>query len=267
VHTITHAGAAHDEGDDDEDDDEVQILDSQGPASAPAAAAAAAAASSSSSSAAAAAAAPGAPIVVSIPEKLQRVTWEADELEALPEEIRFARCGVCHRDDDEAQLLLCDGCDQALHTYCVGLAEVPEGDFFCESCQRDRDAEDEEEDEDAAVPKRRRLRRAREAPREPRARSRASAASSAWQPDSISSRRAHLARGVRASSLDGLRVQSSRDDAISRLASQLAGLPSRPAPARATTAATSRAAAFGLQRPLLRAHRAKREIRGERDRR
>lgn len=30
--------------------------------------------------------------------------------------------------------MLCDGCDDAYHTYCLGLEEVPSQDFFCPTC-------------------------------------------------------------------------------------------------------------------------------------
>ncbi|PHT46177.1 hypothetical protein CQW23_15335 [Capsicum baccatum] len=46
-----------------------------------------------------------------------------------------AQCNVCHSSADESLLLLCDLCDTAYHTYCVGLgATVPEGDWFCADC-------------------------------------------------------------------------------------------------------------------------------------
>ncbi|KAI8019580.1 PHD and RING finger domain-containing protein 1 [Camellia lanceoleosa] len=45
------------------------------------------------------------------------------------------RCTVCDSARDESLLLLCDLCDSAVHTYCVGLgATVPEGDWFCQDC-------------------------------------------------------------------------------------------------------------------------------------
>lgn len=44
-------------------------------------------------------------------------------------------CSVCNGGDDESYLLLCDLCDTASHTYCVGLGyTVPEGDWFCHDC-------------------------------------------------------------------------------------------------------------------------------------
>ncbi|CAL0307163.1 unnamed protein product [Lupinus luteus] len=44
-------------------------------------------------------------------------------------------CSICHGMTDESLLLLCDLCDTASHTYCVGLGyTVPEGDWFCPDC-------------------------------------------------------------------------------------------------------------------------------------
>lgn len=43
-------------------------------------------------------------------------------------------CPVCGRDDHEEVLLLCDGCDTAYHTHCIGLESVPEGAWFCMEC-------------------------------------------------------------------------------------------------------------------------------------
>lgn len=49
-------------------------------------------------------------------------------------------CTVCHSSADENVLLLCDLCDSASHTYCVGLSHiVPEGDWFCQDCTLLRD--------------------------------------------------------------------------------------------------------------------------------
>ncbi|KAE9602236.1 hypothetical protein Lal_00049498 [Lupinus albus] len=44
-------------------------------------------------------------------------------------------CSICRGVTDESLLLLCDLCDTASHTYCVGLGyTVPEGDWFCPDC-------------------------------------------------------------------------------------------------------------------------------------
>ncbi|XP_047307093.1 uncharacterized protein LOC124910492 [Impatiens glandulifera] len=44
-------------------------------------------------------------------------------------------CTVCKSEKDENLLLLCDLCDAASHTYCVGLeATIPQGDWYCNDC-------------------------------------------------------------------------------------------------------------------------------------
>ncbi|GFP80604.1 chromodomain-helicase-DNA-binding protein 3 homolog [Phtheirospermum japonicum] len=40
-------------------------------------------------------------------------------------------CTVCHYG---GELVLCDQCPSSFHTRCLGLKEVPEGDWFCPSC-------------------------------------------------------------------------------------------------------------------------------------
>ncbi|KAI3884260.1 hypothetical protein MKX03_017100 [Papaver bracteatum] len=44
-------------------------------------------------------------------------------------------CAECQSSLDENLLLLCDLCDSAAHTYCVGLGStVPEGNWYCHDC-------------------------------------------------------------------------------------------------------------------------------------
>ncbi|CDO98536.1 unnamed protein product [Coffea canephora] len=56
------------------------------------------------------------------------------------------KCSVCQSSVDDSLLLLCDLCDSAAHTYCVGLgATVPEGDWFCHDCTLLRDERNKSE--------------------------------------------------------------------------------------------------------------------------
>ncbi len=50
--------------------------------------------------------------------------------------IESIECLVCGRGDDEAMMLLCDGCDDSYHTYCLfpPLKEIPKGDWRCPMC-------------------------------------------------------------------------------------------------------------------------------------
>lgn len=43
---------------------------------------------------------------------------------------------MCNRGDGDEYMLLCDGCDDAFHTYCLipPLSEVPKGDWRCPKC-------------------------------------------------------------------------------------------------------------------------------------
>eukprot|EP00257_Ricinus_communis_P014314 XP_015571956.1 uncharacterized protein LOC8264672 [Ricinus communis] len=60
------------------------------------------------------------------------------------------QCSICHTAEDESLLLLCDLCDSAAHTYCVGLGfTVPECDWFCHDCAVSRtEHENFQKDED-----------------------------------------------------------------------------------------------------------------------
>ena len=45
-------------------------------------------------------------------------------------------CLVCGSGADEDRLLLCDGCDDSYHTFCLipSLQDVPKGDWRCPKC-------------------------------------------------------------------------------------------------------------------------------------
>ncbi|XP_054718406.1 lysine-specific demethylase 5A-like [Uloborus diversus] len=45
-------------------------------------------------------------------------------------------CNICNRGDEEASMLLCDGCDDSYHTFCLipPLNEIPKGDWRCPRC-------------------------------------------------------------------------------------------------------------------------------------
>jgi len=49
-------------------------------------------------------------------------------------------CQVCKSGDGEAEMILCDDCNQGFHTYCLNpqLSKVPEGNWFCQSCLSSR---------------------------------------------------------------------------------------------------------------------------------
>lgn len=47
-------------------------------------------------------------------------------------------CPICGDDDNEDHLLICDGCSEEYHTYCVDLEEIPVGHWFCRTCSTQR---------------------------------------------------------------------------------------------------------------------------------
>jgi len=54
---------------------------------------------------------------------------------------RYVRCDVCGRPDPEADnsLVICSGCDVAVHQTCYGVAFIPEGPWFCHRCAMNYD--------------------------------------------------------------------------------------------------------------------------------
>ncbi|KAI4786978.1 hypothetical protein KUCAC02_036764 [Chaenocephalus aceratus] len=54
----------------------------------------------------------------------------------LPSPVDLVICLVCGSGGDEERLLLCDGCDDSYHTFCLipPLPEIPKGDWRCPKC-------------------------------------------------------------------------------------------------------------------------------------
>jgi len=55
---------------------------------------------------------------------------------AWDKSIMKASCQLCHGEEDEGALLLCDSCDRGYHTYCFKppITTIPEGDWYCYEC-------------------------------------------------------------------------------------------------------------------------------------
>ena len=62
-------------------------------------------------------------------------------------DIEEVLCGRCGDGGDEDKLMLCDGCDQGFHCYCVGLDSVPMDEWRCAICA----VEDDDDDGDVAT--------------------------------------------------------------------------------------------------------------------
>ena len=49
----------------------------------------------------------------------------------------YCACRVCFNKFGKEKTILCDKCDQEYHTFCVGLDEIPEGEWVCTACIED----------------------------------------------------------------------------------------------------------------------------------
>lgn len=58
--------------------------------------------------------------------------WLGENAEEEEEESN--PCPICNSAEREDILLLCDSCDAAYHTHCIGLDRIPDGDWYCMEC-------------------------------------------------------------------------------------------------------------------------------------
>lgn len=58
--------------------------------------------------------------------------WLGENVEEEPEQNH--PCPICNSAEREDVLLLCDSCDAAYHTDCIGLDGIPDGDWYCMEC-------------------------------------------------------------------------------------------------------------------------------------
>lgn len=78
--------------------------------------------------------------VVVVPHRNQVYHPLGNESTALSDPYTHTSCNTCNSSANENLLLLCDLCDAAAHTYCVGLGStVPEGDWYCSDCTISRE--------------------------------------------------------------------------------------------------------------------------------
>nr|GEV92996.1 zinc finger, FYVE/PHD-type [Tanacetum cinerariifolium] len=78
--------------------------------------------------------------VVNVPVRDQVHYFNGNATVGPPDLYRQIKCSFCNLSTDDSVLLLCDLCDSAAHTYCVGLGHtVPEEDWFCKDCTLSRD--------------------------------------------------------------------------------------------------------------------------------
>ncbi|GLJ36737.1 hypothetical protein SUGI_0739670 [Cryptomeria japonica] len=76
-----------------------------------------------------------------------------EDNEAVQDPYQDTFCIKCNGSEDDSLLLLCDLCDSAAHTYCVGLGRtVPTGEWYCPECEAsgniNSDTEKDDDDDD-----------------------------------------------------------------------------------------------------------------------
>ncbi|PSN53133.1 Lysine-specific demethylase lid [Blattella germanica] len=75
-------------------------------------------------------------IVSNLNEKCREMFKKASlSLEILTRLAKYV-CHICGRGDAEESMLLCDGCDDSYHTFCLlpPLLDIPKGDWRCPKC-------------------------------------------------------------------------------------------------------------------------------------
>eukprot|EP01083_Nonionella_stella_P035403 96598_1 len=72
--------------------------------------------------------------VCGIQDKNQVYDVSEEDLAQFMSEYICERCGG---DGDDAMMLLCDGCDNGFHMYCLfpPIHEIPEGEWYCHECR------------------------------------------------------------------------------------------------------------------------------------
>ncbi|XP_013395978.1 bromodomain adjacent to zinc finger domain protein 2B-like [Lingula anatina] len=70
------------------------------------------------------------------PSQLMMCVLQLNKAIAWEKSIMKVSCQICHLDDNEAELLLCDSCDKGFHTYCFKpkMENIPDGDWYCYEC-------------------------------------------------------------------------------------------------------------------------------------
>ncbi|KAK4885411.1 hypothetical protein RN001_001682 [Aquatica leii] len=69
----------------------------------------------------------------------------------------LARCLVCKRKSDPESMILCDNCNKGQHLFCFRpkLTAIPEGNWYCKECQKEKDKQEKAVDLEPRPKKRR----------------------------------------------------------------------------------------------------------------
>jgi hypothetical protein len=86
------------------------------------------------------------PALDAAPEVLVKETDSDEEVSATEDEsLDSVACVTCGHETDEEDMLLCDQCDMAQHTFCCEppLHAVPDGNWFCSKCSETKQMADQ----------------------------------------------------------------------------------------------------------------------------
>lgn len=87
------------------------------------------------------------PVTASV--KKSKKVQEVQEEEEVEEHFNNDFCGVCTKTHQRKgnKMVLCDGCEFAVHMKCYNLASLPEGDtWYCKTCRPEESSDEQEEE-------------------------------------------------------------------------------------------------------------------------
>ena len=74
-------------------------------------------------------------------KKLQLDTFSLVKKHGYHQHLLESPCVICRANEDEENSLLCDCCDMCVHSYCISLSCIPDGQWICPWCTRSQTIE------------------------------------------------------------------------------------------------------------------------------
>lgn len=73
---------------------------------------------------------------------IKKYEWQCMECKA---------CALCESTRDEDKMIFCDQCDRGYHTFCLGLTNIPSGNWQCPKCTPKRKTSDDSNDSEVEI--------------------------------------------------------------------------------------------------------------------